>query len=51
MQREYCLRLRAECIPGRPGCVLCGNSVFAVPWQQRLREKEEQRKADQPQSE
>lgn len=40
MDREYCLRLRTDCVPGRPGCVLRHNSVFAVPAEERLREKE-----------
>jgi hypothetical protein len=38
---EVCLRLRTDCVPGRPGCVLANNSVFAVPVEQRLREKEQ----------
>ncbi len=41
-QRDYCDRVRGFCVPGRPGCVLCGNSVFAVSWEERLRQKEEQ---------
>ena len=40
---DACLRLRAECVPGRPGCVLCKNSVFAVPWQERLAAKQKER--------
>jgi len=44
-QTDDCVRLGAECVPGRPGCVLFGNSVFAVPWQQRLREKQAERAA------
>jgi hypothetical protein len=39
MEKEYCMKLRADCVPGRPGCVLRHNSEFAVPWEQRLREK------------
>jgi hypothetical protein len=44
MEREHCMRLRADCIPGRPGCVLHGNSRFAVPWQERLRQKQEEKR-------
>ncbi|MHB8898804.1 MAG: hypothetical protein ACYC6Y_08670 [Thermoguttaceae bacterium] len=33
------MKIRAECVPGRPGCVLRHNSVFAVPWELRLAEK------------
>lgn len=41
MQRESCTRLDTDCVPGRPGCVLAKNSVFAVPVEDRLRAKEE----------
>jgi hypothetical protein len=41
MERDYCMRLHADCVPGRPGCVLARNSVFAVPPEERLRAKEE----------
>jgi hypothetical protein len=37
--RDCCTRLKADCVPGRPGCVLQG-SVFAVPVEERLRERE-----------
>jgi hypothetical protein len=36
INRDHCLRLKADCVPGRPGCVLAKNSVFAVPVQERL---------------
>lgn len=41
IDRDACLRLRADCVPGRSGCVLAG-AVFAVPVEQRLREREEE---------
>jgi hypothetical protein len=41
MEKDFCLKLRTDCVPGRPGCVLCQNSVFAVPVEQRIREKAE----------
>jgi hypothetical protein len=40
MDRDYCLRLRTDCVPGRPGCVLRHNSVFVTPVEERLRETE-----------
>ena len=40
---DWCLRLKTDCVPGRPGCVLAG-SVFAVPVEQRLREREEEKR-------
>lgn len=49
MEREYCLRVRADCVPGRPGCVLAKNSVFAVPVEERLREKEESKRQERDQ--
>ena len=39
IDRDACLRLKTDCVPGRKGCVLDG-SVFAVPVEQRLRERE-----------
>ncbi|MEX2043811.1 MAG: hypothetical protein WD941_00565 [Opitutus sp.] len=39
---ERCTRLEADCVPGRSGCVLGRKAVFAVPVEQRLREREEE---------
>lgn len=36
MVEEKCLRVGQPCVPGRPGCVLRANSVFAVPVDERL---------------
>ena len=41
---EYCLRLKTDCVAGRRGCVLEGNSVFAVPAEIRVREREEEKR-------
>ncbi len=41
MRREYCLKLQTDCVPGRQGCVLSKNSVFAIPAEERVRLKEE----------
>jgi len=40
MDHEYCMRLSRPCVPGRPGCVLRNNSVFATPVEDRLAEPE-----------
>jgi len=40
MERETCMRLVCRCVPGQPGCVLRHNSVFAIPAEQRLAERE-----------
>jgi hypothetical protein len=44
IERDACLRLKTDCVPGRPGCVLAG-SVFAVPVEQRLKEREDENRA------
>jgi len=53
INRDYCLRLKTDCVPGRPGCVLTG-CTFAVPIEQRLRERAEENRqrelADHPES-
>ena len=42
--QDSCLRLKTDCVPGRPGCVLAGKSVFAVPVEERIREKEREKR-------
>lgn len=46
-QRDYCLKLQRDCVPGRPGCVLSNNSVFAIPAEERIRLKEEAKRRQQ----
>ncbi len=41
---DWCLLLKTDCVPGRPGCVLRGKSVFLVPVEERIREKEQARR-------
>lgn len=41
-ERDFCTRLKTDCVPGRTGCVLAGKTVFAVPAEERVREKEEE---------
>lgn len=41
---EYCLRLKTDCVPGRPGCVLGSKVVFATPVEERIRLKEEEKR-------
>lgn len=43
MEKDFCMKLQTDCVPGRPGCVLRHNSVFAIPAEQRLKEKEQER--------
>jgi hypothetical protein len=50
MAEGRCMRLDAECVPGRPGCVLRGNSVFAVSAEERIAERREQTGSDDARS-
>lgn len=50
MANDFCIRLRTDCVPGRPGCVLEKNSVFAVPVEERIRAKQEERKRKEQQA-
>jgi hypothetical protein len=43
---DACAKLRCECIPGRPGCVLRGKVTFLVPPEERVRARS--RKAKTP---
>jgi hypothetical protein len=45
--KDYCIRLKKDCVPGRPGCVLGGNKYqFAVPAEKRIKKKEEHKKIE-----
>lgn len=41
---EQCLRLKTDCVPGRPGCVLAGKTTFATPVEERIRLREEEKR-------
>ena len=45
---EACLRLKTDCVPGRPGCVLPADTVFAVPAAERIRLREEEKRRSAP---
>lgn len=47
---DYCLRLKTDCVPGRPGCVLPKNTGFLLPVEERLRRKAEEKKSAARQS-
>jgi len=36
---DRCLKLKLECVPGRPGCVLRGKVAFAVPAEERVKKR------------
>jgi hypothetical protein len=42
---DHCLLLKTDCVPGRPGCVLAGKSRFAVPAEERIRARAEEKKS------
>ena len=35
-QTDQCLKLKLECVPGRPGCVLRGKVTFMTPPEERV---------------
>ena len=37
--KDFCVKLNAECIPGRPGCVLRGKVTFLVPADERVKKR------------
>jgi hypothetical protein len=41
----FCVRLKTDCVPGRPGCVLKGRFVFAVPASKRIEENKKAKPA------
>jgi hypothetical protein len=43
---DHCLRLKTDCVPGRKGCVLAGKAVFAVPAEERVRLREEEKRRE-----
>lgn len=43
--RDWCLLLKTDCVPGRPGCVLRKTSTFLVPVEERIRLAAEARQA------
>jgi hypothetical protein len=45
---EHCLRLKTDCVPGRPGCVLGNKAVFAVPVEERIRLREAEKRERTP---
>ena len=49
-EHDICQRVGDLCVPGRPGCVLFKNSVFAVPWEERLAAKRLERAQDVPEN-
>jgi len=38
IDQDRCWRLKCECVPGRPGCVMRNTGRFAVPAEQRIAE-------------
>ena len=44
IEHEQCLLLKPDCVPGRRGCVLGSKAVFAVPAEERVRAREEEKR-------
>lgn len=41
-EKDNCIRLKEDCVPGRKGCVLIGKVEFAVSAEERIKKKKEQ---------
>lgn len=44
IERDHCLLLNTDCVPGRRGCVLGSKAVFAVPAEERVRLREAEKR-------
>ena len=44
IDQEHCRLLKTDCVPGRRGCVLGSKAVFAVPAEERVRAREEEKR-------
>lgn len=42
--KDRCLLLKTDCVPGRKGCVLKNTCKFAIPAEERVRRKEEEKR-------
>jgi len=45
---DQCLLLKTDCVPGRKGCVLAGQSTFLVPAEERIRRLAEEKRQPLP---
>lgn len=41
VKEKYCLRLKTDCVPGRPKCGLSEDTTFETPRRERLKKVEE----------
>ena len=41
---DQCLPLKTDCVPGRKGCVLAGQTTFLVPAEERIRQLAEEKR-------
>jgi len=45
-KENLCTRLKVDCVPGRPGCILKGKFTFAIPVEKRINEKKSKQQKD-----
>jgi len=45
---DWCLLLQTDCVPGRKGCGLAGQTTFLVPAEERVRQREEEKRQPPP---
>ena len=41
---DQCLLLKTDCVPGRKGCVLAGETTFLIPAEERVRQRAEEKR-------
>ena len=41
---DQCLLLKTDCVPGRKGCVLAGETTFLIPADERVRQRAEEKR-------
>lgn len=43
-ENTFCIKLNVDCVPGRKGCVLNRKFQFAIPAEERIKNKEKNKK-------
>jgi len=45
-EKDFCIKLNVDCVPGRKGCVLTRKFQFAVPAKERIKIRQRQKSND-----
>ena len=46
-ETDFCIKLNVDCVPGRKGCVLNRKFQFAIPAEERVKNKNQTQKSNQ----